>query len=100
MNRTGREPVPMAALLLAVVALKTAVILLDPQLRLFLGDSSTYLFAAWSDDWIPADRSFTYPMLLEWLVQPTGSLAALLYWAGRGRRWYRAAARLGAPQAA
>ena len=80
MNRLHREPVIAATLLLAVVALKTAVILLDPQLRLFLGDSSTYLFAAWSEDWVPADRSFTYPMLLEWLVQPTGSLAALLYW--------------------
>lgn len=80
MNRMHREPVIVVALLLAVVVLKTAMILLDPQLRLFLGDSSTYLFAAWSDDWVPADRSFTYPVLLDWLVRPTGSLAALLYW--------------------
>jgi len=29
---------------------------------------------------LPPDRSFTYPMLLEWLVRPGGSLDALLYW--------------------
>lgn len=67
-------------LLLALVVLKVAGALLDPQLRLFLGDSSSYLFAARAEDWLPADRSFTYPMLLEWLVRPTGSLHALLYW--------------------
>lgn len=68
------------ALLLALVALKAAGIVVDPQLRLFLGDSSSYLFAARMDDWLPADRSFTYPMLLDGLVRPSGSLHALLYW--------------------
>jgi hypothetical protein len=68
------------ALLLAVAVLKAAAILLDPQIRLFLGDSASYLFAARSDEWLPGDRSFTYPLLLESLVRPTGSLQALLYW--------------------
>src|SRR5690606_159448 len=63
-----------------LVVLKVLGILVDPQVRLFLGDSSSYLYAARVDDWLPADRSFTYPMLLEWLVRPTGSLHALLYW--------------------
>lgn len=67
-------------LALVLVLLKLAGILLDPQIRLFLGDSSSYLFAARSEDWLPPDRSFTYPMLLEALVRPTGSLHALLYW--------------------
>lgn len=65
---------------LALALLKLAGILVDPQIRLFLGDSSSYLFAARSEDWLPPDRSFTYPMLLEALVRPTGSLHALLYW--------------------
>lgn len=68
------------ALLLALVVLKGAAIVLDPQLRLFLGDSSSYLFAARAEDWLPPDRSFTYPMLLELLVRPSGSLHTLLYW--------------------
>ena len=68
------------ALLLAVALLKGAAILLDPQIRLFLGDSASYLFAARSEEWLPGDRSFTYPLLLESLVRPTGSLQALLYW--------------------
>jgi hypothetical protein len=60
------------AVLLAVAVLKAAAILLDPQIRLFLGDSASYLFAARSDEWLPGDRSFTYPLLLESLVRPTG----------------------------
>lgn len=76
----GGRPVHAGWLVLAVVAIKLGMLALDPQLRLFLGDSSTYLYAARADDWLPPDRSFVYPLLLRWLVLPTGSLAALLYW--------------------
>jgi hypothetical protein len=68
------------ALLLAVAVLKAAAILLDPQIRLFLGDSASYLFAARSEEWLPGDRSFTYPLLIEALVRPTGWLQTLLDW--------------------
>lgn len=80
MTRAQADTAWVGGLLLALVVLKAAGMLVDPQLRLFLGDSSSYLFAARSEDWLPADRSFTYPLLLEWLVRPTGSLQALLYW--------------------
>lgn len=68
------------SLFLVVVALKILVILLDPSLRLFLGDSASYLYAAYDDDWLPADRSFVYPQLIEWAAATTSSLRGLLYW--------------------
>jgi hypothetical protein len=66
--------------LLAALVPKALMILVDPQLRLFLGDSSSYLYAAHADGWLPPDRSFVYPFLIKWLVPPGTSLAALLYW--------------------
>ena len=63
-----------------VVVLKLAAVLIDPQMRLFLGDSATFLLAARVDDWLPPDRSFVYPNLIRWMVLPTGSLGVLLYW--------------------
>lgn len=80
MTRTHAQLAWWIALLLVLALLKLVGILVDPQIRLFLGDSSSYLFAARAEDWLPPDRSFTYPMLLEALVRPTGSLHALLYW--------------------
>ncbi|RYD15555.1 MAG: hypothetical protein EOP90_06275 [Lysobacteraceae bacterium] len=80
MTRTHARLAWWGALVLALALLKLVGILVDPQIRLFLGDSSSYLFAARAEGWLPSDRSFTYPMLLEALVRPTGSLHALLYW--------------------
>ena len=63
-----------------VFGLKVVGVLVDPQMRLFLGDSSSYLFAARADDWLPPDRSFVYPILISWFVWPSGWLGVLLYW--------------------
>lgn len=79
MNRPRTETAWWSALLVALVVLKAVTILLDPQVRLFLGDSASYLLAA-SSDWKPSERSFVYPMLIEALVNPIGDLDALPYW--------------------
>lgn len=57
------ELMQLAAVLLL---LKCVLLIVDPHLRVFLGDSASYLHAA-ATGWIPPDRSFTYP----WLVQAT-----------------------------
>jgi hypothetical protein len=49
-----------------LLGLKCLLLLVDPHLRIFLGDSASYLHAA-ATDWVPPDRSFTYP----WLVSVT-----------------------------
>lgn len=48
----------------AVLLVKLLLLALDPNLRFFMGDSGSYLHAALTD-WVPPDRSFTYP----WLVR-------------------------------
>lgn len=53
----------LAAVLLAI---KCLLLVVDPHLRVFLGDSASYLHAA-ATDWVPPDRSFTYP----WLISAT-----------------------------
>jgi hypothetical protein len=63
-----------------LLALKTTVALLDPTIRLYLGDSAAYLAGALDLGWLPSDRSFTYSLLLAALVRPTGSLWTLLVW--------------------
>ncbi|MGH9163561.1 MAG: hypothetical protein ACRD2X_26695 [Vicinamibacteraceae bacterium] len=67
------------AVVLVVGALKLAALLIDPTIRLFMGDSASYLNAA-VDNWLPSDRSFVYPVLIKLLVVPFKSLWALLYW--------------------
>lgn len=57
------EVLQLAAWLLA---LKCLLLMVDPHLRIFLGDSASYLHAA-ATGWVPPDRSFTYP----WLVSAT-----------------------------
>ncbi len=60
-----------------LLALKGAFLLVDPNLRLFMGDSASYLHAALSD-WDPPDRSFVYPMLVEWSAVATQSALSLV----------------------
>lgn len=79
MSEPRNETAWWCALLAALVVLKVATLLLDPQVRLFLGDSASYLLAA-SSDWKPSERSFTYPLLIEALVGPIGDLDALPCW--------------------
>jgi hypothetical protein len=59
-EQLSRECVQALGLLLLV---KCLLLVLDPSLRFFMGDSGSYLHAALTD-WLPPDRSITYP----WLV--------------------------------
>ncbi|MEO7478664.1 MAG: glycosyltransferase family 39 protein [Lysobacteraceae bacterium] len=63
--------------LLVLVAIKAAWLYCDAIPRLFLMDSAFYLHAA-IYDWIPPDRSFTYPWLLRYLVMLWQSPYALI----------------------
>lgn len=64
-------------LLALVLAAKGLFLLLDPNLRLFMGDSASYLYAAISD-WSPPDRSPTYPFLVAWSAVQAQSAFALV----------------------
>lgn len=67
-----------------VLAAKLAWLLVDPQLRVFLGDSASYLHAALTVV-PPPDRSFTYAWLLRASALATGSgLTVLLVQAAIG----------------
>lgn len=66
-----------AVLAICIVA-KLGVLLLDDRVRLFMGDSATYL---WSAVWlhIPPDRSFTYPLLIRVTAEASSSITTLLW---------------------
>ncbi|HZP67078.1 MAG TPA: hypothetical protein VFB32_12290 [Rudaea sp.] len=72
-----REQLAAACVLLVLVVAKLALLLWDPQVRLFMGDSATFLFSAISHA-TPPDRSFTYPMLVDQSAGRSGSLISLL----------------------
>lgn len=63
--------------LLAVAALKTAILLVDINPRFFLWDSVTYLQGALGGP-LPRDRSFLYSLLIEAIAVPAHSLHALV----------------------
>lgn len=63
--------------LLAVLAVKIAVLLVDINPRFFLWDSVTYLQGAVGGP-LPRDRSFLYSFLIEAIAVPTHSLHALV----------------------
>lgn len=73
-SRLLRDLLPCMALL---VSIKVAWLLLDPTVRLFLGDSGSYLHTALSG-WIPPDRSFLYGWLIEATAVRFHSAYALL----------------------
>jgi hypothetical protein len=60
------------------VALKIALLLLDDHVRLFLGDSGTYLWSAVSLQ-MPTDRSYTYPLFIRAVALPFTSMTPLLW---------------------
>lgn len=64
-------------LLTIVLLTKTLLLLIDPNLRLFMGDSASYLYAAISD-WSPPDRSITYPWLITWSAVKAQSAFSLV----------------------
>lgn len=74
----GAMPEWLAAATL-VGAIKLAWIALDPVLRVFLGDSASYLHSALVDA-PPSDRSFVYALLLRWLALPAPDLEPMLWW--------------------
>jgi hypothetical protein len=67
-----------AAVLVACVALKAILLIVDDRVRLFMGDSATYLWSAASLH-VPADRSYTYPLFLRALASTFSSIDALLW---------------------
>jgi hypothetical protein len=75
-SRRFREPAFWAVLALLLVALKAALLVADPTIRLFLGDSESYLHAALTFRILP-DRSYLYGVLIRWIAVATGSLHAL-----------------------
>ncbi len=67
----------ISRLILALLAAKALLLLLDPTLRLFMGDSASYLHSAYSD-WIAEDRSYTYPLFIRLVAVSSHSLTPLL----------------------
>jgi hypothetical protein len=57
----------LGSLLIALLAVKLTLYLLDPRPKFLLGDSGSYIYTALSG-WIPEDRSFTYGFLLRALA--------------------------------
>ncbi len=72
-----RGQLAAVGVLLLLAACKLVLLLLDPHVRLFMGDSATYLFAAITHA-TPSDRSFTYPILIDQTAGRSGSLISLL----------------------
>jgi len=64
-------------LTLALAAIKLVLILVDPNLRFFLGDSESYLHSALTG-WIPPDRSFLYGLFIRYTAVASGDLVGLL----------------------
>lgn len=54
---------------LILILVKIAWLLLDPRPMVYLGDSSSYLYHYFNNNYIPADRSFLYPMILRVLLK-------------------------------
>lgn len=63
--------------LAVVVAIKLAWLALDAQVRVFMGDSASYLYYATIRE-APPDRSFTYPLLIRWFALPFGEARPML----------------------
>ena len=62
---------------LLILALSFFLLALDPQPKLVLGDSGSYLHTALRG-WVPPDRSFLYGYVIRWLCLATQSLTPLL----------------------
>jgi len=67
----------MLPALLAIVAVKALVLVLDANPRFFLWDSVTYLQGAIGGP-LPRDRSFLYSLLINAIAVPTHSMLALV----------------------
>mgnify|MGYP003150180633 CR=1 FL=1 len=76
--RTTKAPLFEWALMLSLVVLaKMVFLLVDPNLRIYMGDSASYLKDA-IGSWNPPDRSMTYPELIGWSAVKAESAFALV----------------------
>ena len=62
--------------LASLLAIKLFCLALDPSMRLFFGDSASYLHSALTG-WIPPDRSFLYGLFIRYTALAAHSLFAL-----------------------
>lgn len=60
-----------------VTAVKLAWLAADPTIRIFLGDSGSYIYHAMIGT-APPDRSYTYPLLIRLFALPVQSLVPML----------------------
>lgn len=78
MSRSPSSALPrLAHVALAVLLAKLAVLAVDPNLRVFMGDSASYLHAALVAA-PPPDRSYTYPWLIRASALAAGTGVSLL----------------------
>lgn len=78
MDRAALVRPPSWIVAVAAIALvKLVWLAVDPTLRLFMGDSASYLHYA-AIDQPPPDRSFTYPLLIRATALASGSATTLL----------------------
>lgn len=63
---------------LLCIVVKAALVALDDRVRLFMGDSATYLWSAVTLH-VPTDRSYSYPLFIRAITAPFGSIDALLW---------------------
>lgn len=76
-TRSSRRRSHIALTLLALVAVKLTILMIDTNPRFFLWDSVTYLRGA-LDGPLPRDRSFLYSLLIGAIAVPAHSLHALV----------------------
>lgn len=76
-NRIAQLARLLPGLLLGLIAIKLVALLIDPNVRLFLGDSASYLYSAVNNN-TPPDRSFTYPLMIFMTAVRSESLFSLL----------------------
>ncbi|QBB70548.1 hypothetical protein ELE36_09325 [Pseudolysobacter antarcticus] len=76
-SRSAQLTKLLPGLLLGLVMIKLIVLLIDPNVHLFLGDSASYLYSAVNNN-TPPDRSFTYPLMIFVTAVRSESLFSLL----------------------
>lgn len=87
-----------------LLALKGLLLVFDPTIRIYLGDSAAYLYGARPEGRLPDDRSFTYSLLIRALILPSEQLATLVRWqtlagiAVAWLLWYTLEVRLSLPR--
>lgn len=61
----------------AIASLKLLLLGIDPNPKLYMGDSGSYIFTAVTG-WIPDDRSYLYGFVIRWTAIASHSFTALL----------------------